>query len=276
MNLFVLLLIHFIGLKAREIVGQNDTPMDRPLGLSESPPLFNDFYATESHESYQPDEPQHRHHQEQITIANKESFRDAISRMSSENVEYYESDNENTQNSPQSLVSDASSQKFSMNNRDKNDKLVSNLLNGPSSSLSDQQNAQSRLVLLKNNTHSSYSIEDNDSPSADTINNRNNRCDFGASGSRITNYLKLGDKVVKENFSRESEEKNSPHDINVNAGLKLEFDVTHDVFDTTNQGGLHAGIVYRGKTRSMLTYNGRFFHMSWKTFLQIYCPVGKS
>lgn len=245
MKLFVFLLIRFISLEARELVGQNDTPM----GRSESPPMFKDGYAVESHESYRPGEPQQRHHEIGKMPTNQDSFRDVLSSMSSENVEYYENVDENAQNSHQkNLVTDTlKNENFSLSNRDRNDKLVSNLLNGPSSTISDQQNAQSRLVLFKNNTHSSYSIGDNDSASAETINNKVNRCDFGARNSRITNYLKLGDKVVKESFSRESEQESSSYEINVDTGMKLKFDVTHDVFDTSSrQGGLHAGIAYEG------------------------------
>lgn len=248
MKLFVLLLIRFIGLESREITGHNDTPN----GLSESPLLFKDVYAVESHESYRPGEPRPRHHEEREMHRNQESFRDVLSRMSSENVEYYESGNENVQNGHQNLVSDSSSETFTTSSRDRNDKLVSQLLNGPSSSLSDQQNAQSRLVLFKNNTHSSYSKEDNDSTSAETMNNKMDRCDFGVRQPKVAKYLKLGEKVIKENYSHENEQKSSSDKTN-DVGLQLNFDVIHDVFETTSsQGGLHAGITYTGKTCSLL------------------------
>lgn len=236
MELFVLLLIHFISLEAREIAGQNDTAMVLSNG------------SVESHEEFRPGEPPNRHQTtEQKMNSYKDSFRDALSRMSSENVEYYESGNENAQNSHQNLVTDNSNENFSTKNRDKNDKLMLNLLNGPSSKLSDQQNAQSRLLLLKNHTYSSYSIEDNDSISADTMNNKMVRCGFGERDSRITNYLKLGDKVVEEFSSQESEKKSTSNDINVESALRINFDVTHDAFDTSSsQGGLHVGITYKG------------------------------
>ena len=242
MKLFLLLLICFIGLEAL------DTKDDPIPSRSESPPLFRGVFPIESHESYRPVEPQatiftlqqqiHRHQEEKTSTKtyNQEKFRDVLTSMSSENVEYGESDNENVYNNNQFLgAAGAENDEFSMNIRHVNDRLV---LNKPAPSIVDRQNTQSRLASLKNDTYNRFFIEDNDSSSAETT----NKCDLDARSSRVHNYLKLSDTVVRE----ERQRKNSGKESEENVWL----DVIHDVFETTSsQGGLLDGIVYKGKFR---------------------------
>lgn len=236
MKFFVLLLIYFIGLEAR------DTKNDHVQSRSESPPLFGDVYSIESHESYRPVEPQatmftlqqqlQRHQEEKASTKtyNHEKFRDVLTSMSSENIEYVESDNENIYNNNQILGAvETQHGDLSMNIRNVNDRLAMNEL--------DQQNAQTRLASLKDDTYSNIFIEDNDSTSAETT---DNKCDLGARSSLISNYMKLGDKVVREEISWDEKKIKSRENI--------RLDVIHDVFETaSNQGGLLEGIIYKGK-----------------------------
>lgn len=245
MKLFVLLLICFIGLEAR------DTKNDPVQSRSESPPLFRDVYSIESHESYRPVEPQatiftlqqqpYRHQDEKASTKtyNQENFRDVLTSMSSENIEYGESDNENVYNNNQILGAvGTANEDFSMDTLDVSERLT---LNKPASTIVDEKNAQTRLASLQNDTYTSFFIEDNDSTSAETT---NNKCDLGARSSLIYNYLKLGDKVVREGKDEES----SRDGTKTRHRENIQLDVIHDVFDTTSsQGGLLDGIVYRGK-----------------------------
>lgn len=240
MKLFLLLLICFISLEAR------DTKNDPVQSRSDSPPLFGDVYSIESHE--RPVEAQatiftlqqpHRHQEEKTSTKtyNQEKFRDVLTSMSSENVEYVESDNENVYNNNQFLgAAGTKHEEFSMNIRNVNDRLA---MNEPALSAVDQHNAQSRLALLKDDTYSGIFIEDNDSTSAETT----DKCDLGARSSRVSNYLKLGDKLVR----KEKEHERSREETKTKDSENIGLDVIHDVFDTTSsQGGLLGGIVYTG------------------------------
>lgn len=251
MKLFVLSLICFIGLEAHD--DRNDPVQSRP-------PLFRDVYSIESHESYRPVEPQatiftlqqqsHRHHEEKASTKtyNQEKFRDVLTSMSSENVEYGESDNENVYNNNQfSGSGETESGGFPLKIRDVNDRLA--MIESVSPTVDQQQNAQSRLASLKNDTFSSSFIEDNDSMSTET---KTIKCDLGARSSQISNYLKLGDKVVREKNDEEGE---SSWDITkTKTRENIRLDVIHDVFETTSsQGGLLEGIVYKGKYQFRLS-----------------------
>lgn len=231
MKLFVLLLIHLIGLEARH----NSIKDDQTNSQSEAPKFLRGTYEIESHESYRPLEPQaitvmeqqQLHHRQVQKSQNHELFSDVMSSISSENVEYLDSENANVQNIDESVKIDVT----------ENDKSPTKL--STSSSLS-QQKAQIKLEFYRNNQSNVGNYESSaEISSAERL----DRCD--GKSSRVAKYLELADKVIKNENEPESSRK------------KIKIDVIHDVFDTTShQGGLLMGIVYKGESSAT--------HVAWK------------
>lgn len=237
MKLFVLLLIHLIGLEARH----NSNKDDQTDSQSEKPPFLVGAHSSESHESYRPRQPQamtltpqqQLHHRQVQKNYNPELFSDVMSSISSENVEYLDSGNANVHNVDE-VSADDESVKIDVT---ANDKLATKL---STSSSSSQQKAQIKLEFYNSNRSS---VENKESSGEISSADKLNRCD--GKSSRIAEYLKLADKVIKDENETESFRQ------------KIQIDVIHDVFDTTSrQGGLLMGIVYRGKYSAT--------HVTWK------------
>lgn len=239
MKLFVLLLIHLIGLEARH----NSIKDDQTNNQSEKPPFLIGAHGSESHESFRPLEPQamtftekqqqQQHHRQVQKNYNPELFSDVMSSISSENVEYIDNQNTNIQNVAEVTFDDASV-KIDVTANDKSADTLS------TSSSSSQQKAQIKLEFYNSNRSS---VENEESSAEISSADKLNRCD--EKSSRITEYLKLADKVIKDENEPESSQQ------------QIEIDVIHDVFDTTSrQGGLLMGIVYKGESSAT--------HVTWK------------
>jgi hypothetical protein len=237
MKLIVLLFIGFIGLEARDIKPNDDDP-------APGPPNRHIYDIETSHESYRPAE--HEVVATTITADNRKGFSDIFSSMSSENVEYH--DNIHYYNNREDFsVENTKSEKLIIDNRSGN-KMKDND-GAPTSSASvkstpitlQQLNAQSRLALDNSSTR-----RNSITASLESKNSRGDRCE-GAPNQRIAKYLKLGDRVIEMDFDYSKEQGNTLTKPKENTKIRMNIDVTHDVFETTDRGGLMAGIIYKGK-----------------------------
>lgn len=212
MKLSVLLLISLACFESRG----NKIRNDPAPGRSGPPPLYGDFYTVESHEAYRPALKQPHHSQElkMSTVANKDVFDEVISGISSENVEYIES--EDVAN-PE-LIDDARSEHITVYG---NDELTWDI---------------------------KESFSTRESESAETVSP--SKCDSGAPSLEVASYLKLGGKVIERGFNYGKEQKSSEKEESgiMRTSVEIDVDVIHDVFETSSsQGGLLEGIIYKGK-----------------------------
>jgi len=284
--------IGFVGLEARS--GKNDG--DPAPGRSPGPPsLIGDIYSVESsHEAFQPAESpaalvlnQHR----KIDEPPSKAF---LSGFSSENVDYRNPESGNLNgnyNRQQRLIATAAADEADeANDTTNNHKLIidssasagnengndmtmemKKASQGHSSSnaalkaaTSLQMKAQSRLAVASPTNSTTTST----SPSLSSSEHKS-ACNSGtADSSRLSSYLKRGDKVIELDFnyartadSQQRQKTNTKATSTSSptptaaadsvARPKLRLDVTHDVFETSG-GLLSSGIIYKGQLQSIL------------------------